>query len=40
MNGPGLADRVGDKHLFDLKRHQGIEIVNAVEALRRITPIE
>jgi putative PIN family toxin of toxin-antitoxin system len=27
----------GDKHLLDLKRHQGIEIVNAGEALRRIT---
>ena len=30
----------GDKHLLDLKRHQGIEIVNAGEALRRITQIE
>lgn len=30
----------GDKHLLDLKRHQGIDIVNAGEALRRITPLE
>lgn len=30
----------GDKHLLDLKRHQGIDIVNAGDALRRITPIE
>ncbi len=30
----------GDKHLLDLKRHHHIDIVNAGEALRRITPIE